>query len=165
MKRQVFCAAVGAAILVGLTSSALGGQATTSFGVSATVQSSCSVSATTLAFGNYNAATPTPNDSTSTLSITCTSGLSYTVILDGGTTTSTVNARAMTDGSSHNLTYGLYTTTGRTILLGDGTSSTQTAGGTGNGSAQTITVYGRIPISQYVTAGNYTDTVGVTVNY
>jgi spore coat protein U-like protein len=153
------------AVFLVLAGPAAAGQATTTFGVSATVQSSCSVSAGTLAFGNYTAATGTPNDTSSTISVTCTSGLSYTVALDGGTTTSTVNARAMSDGNSHTLTYALYTTSGRTTLFGDGTSSTQTVGGTGNGLAQSVTVYGRIPVAQYVTAASYTDTVGVTVSY
>ena len=164
MKKQVFNI-LAALSLMGLAAPALAGQATASFSVSATVQSSCAVSAGNLAFGNYSAATASPNDVTSTISVTCTGGLPYTVALDGGTTTATVNARAMTDGNSHNLTYALYTTSGRSTIFGDGTSSTQTLGGTGNGAAQSVTVFGRIPMAQYVTAGNYTDSVGVTVNY
>jgi spore coat protein U domain-containing protein, fimbrial subunit CupE1/2/3/6 len=164
VRPQIFSLTV-ALLLAGLCGPVLAGQATTSFAVSATVQSSCAVSAGTLAFGNYAAATATPNDVSSTISVTCTSGLPYTVALDGGTTTATVNARAMTDGASHNLTYALYTTSGRTTLFGDGTSSTQTIGGTGSGAAQSVTVFGRIPVAQYVTAGSYTDSVGVTVNY
>ncbi|MEI9994815.1 MAG: spore coat U domain-containing protein [Rhizomicrobium sp.] len=157
--------------IAALTTACLGaapawaGQATTTLAVSATVQSSCAVSAGNLAFGNYTAASATPNDVTSSISVTCTSGLAYTVALDGGTTTTTVNARAMTDGATHNLTYALYTNNTHATLFGDGTLSTQTASGTGNGAAQTISVFGRIPVSQFVTAGSYTDTVGVAVNY
>ncbi|HEY0300662.1 MAG TPA: spore coat U domain-containing protein [Rhizomicrobium sp.] len=153
------------AALLSAQQAASAGQATTSFGVSATVQSSCSVSAGALAFGAYTAASGTPNDVNSTVSVTCTSGLAYTVALDGGTTTSTVNARAMSDGATHTLNYALYTATGRTTLFGDGTLTTLTVAGTGNGAAQPVTVYGRIPVAQYVTAGSYTDTVGVAVNY
>jgi spore coat protein U-like protein len=144
---------------------ALSGQATTSFAVSANVQSSCSVTAGALAFGSYIASSGTPNDASSNVIVTCTSGLAYTVALDGGTNTATVNARAMTDGSAHNLTYALYTASNHTTLWGDGNLSTATVSGTGNGLAQTLAVFGRIPVSQFVTAGGYTDSVGVTVNY
>lgn len=139
--------------------------ATTQFNVTATVLANCAVSATDLTFGNYAATSGTPLAATSTLSVTCTNGLSYTVSLDGGTNTGSVAARAMTDGATHNLTYGLYTTIGYTNLWGDGTAGTVTAAGTGSGSAQSLTVYGRVPISQFVTAGNYTDRITVTVTY
>ncbi len=89
----------------------------------------------------------------------------YTVALDGGTTTLTVNARAMTDGT-HDLTYALYNRRRALDALGrGGTLSTQTVAGTGNGSPQMLTVYGRIPVAQYVAGGSYSDTVNVTVSY
>lgn len=153
------------ALSIGCSGANAAGSASTSFGVSANVQTSCAVSASSLSFGSYVAASASANDATSTITVTCTSGLTYTVALDGGTNTGTVNARAMTDGSSHNLTYALYTGSGRTTMWGDGTLSTQTVGGTGNGSAQPLTVYGRIPTAQFVNSGSYTDTVNVTVNY
>lgn len=144
---------------------ALGGTATSSFAVSATVQSACTVSASALAFGTYLASSATPTDTTSTLTVTCTNGLTYTVALDGGTNTATVNARAMTLGGAHNLTYALYTSSAHTTIWGDGTLSTATMAGTGIGSAQSLTVYGRIPAAQFQNSGSYTDTVNVTVSY
>ncbi|MFI5309274.1 MAG: spore coat protein U domain-containing protein [Polyangiales bacterium] len=36
---------------------------------------------------------------------------------------------------------------------------------TGNGAAQALTVYGRIPAGQGVASGAYTDSVLATVNY
>ncbi len=166
-KSKLFLFAGLAALLIlpVLAGRALAGQATTSFAVSANVQSSCSVSAGALAFGSYLATSGTPNDATSNILVTCTSGLAYTVALDGGTNTATVNARAMTDGLTHNLSYALYTASNHSTLWGDGTLTTSTVGGTGNGAAQTLPVYGRIPVSQFVSAGSYTDSVGVTVNY
>jgi spore coat protein U-like protein len=140
------------------------GQSTTSFLVSATVASACLVVAAPLAFGAYSSGSATPLDTTSNIIVTCTPSLAYTVALDGGTTTGTVNARAMTS-SGHSLTYALYTATARTTLWGDGTLTTQTVAGTGNGLPQTLTVYGRIPAAQFVSSGLYTDTVNVAVNY
>ena len=43
--------------------------------------------------------------------------------------------------------------------------ATNWVSGTGNGSAQAITVYGQIPAAQYVTPGSYTDTITVSVTY
>jgi spore coat protein U-like protein len=70
----------------------------------------------------------------------------------------------MTNGGS-TLDYSMYTTAGRTTVWGDGTLSTSTQAGTGNGAAQALTVFGRIPVGQYVTAGAYADTVTATVTY
>ena len=43
--------------------------------------------------------------------------------------------------------------------------ATGTVAGTGNGSAQTLVVYGRIAAGQYVTPGAYSDTITATVTY
>lgn len=138
---------------------------TTSFTVSATVLASCSVSATNLNFGNYTASSGSNLDATSTVSVTCTNGQAYTIALDGGSVAGNVSARTMSDGAAHILSYGLYTDAGYTTLWGDGTGGTSTLPGTGNGTQQNATVYGRIAASQFATAGTYTDTVTVTVSY
>jgi spore coat protein U-like protein len=160
-----FVAAVAAVSAIASCGPALAGTASSAFAVSANVQSSCSVSASALAFGTYIASSATANDATSNVVVTCTNGLNYTVALDGGTNMAAVNGRAMTDGASHNLPYALYTATNRMTLWGDGTLSTSTVPGIGNGAAQTLTVFGRIPMAQFVNAGSYTDSVNVTVSY
>jgi spore coat protein U-like protein len=60
----------------------LGATSSGSVQVSATVASSCSVTATTLAFGNYTLA---QLDAISTITATCTNGTTYTVGLNDGT--------------------------------------------------------------------------------
>jgi spore coat protein U-like protein len=141
------------------------GSTSTQFNVTATVLSSCGVSASDLAFGNYAASSGTATTASTALSITCTSALPYTIALDGGTTTSSVTARAMADSGAHQLTYGLYTSNAYSTAWGDGTGGTSTVAGTGSGAVQSVTVYGRIPAAQFVAAGSYTDRVTVTVNY
>ncbi|NOT41213.1 MAG: spore coat U domain-containing protein [Alphaproteobacteria bacterium] len=139
--------------------------ATTTFQVTATVLSVCTVSATNLAFGNYDASSGTPNDASSTVTTTCSNTTPYTVALNAGTGSgATVALRRMTNGAN-TLSYTMYTTAGRTTVWGDGTLSTVTQAGTGNGSGQALTVFGRVPTGQYVTAGSYTDTVTATVTY
>jgi spore coat protein U-like protein len=137
-----------------------------SFSVTATVLASCIVASTgTLGFGNYTASSSTPDDAQTSVNVTCSSGLTYTIALDGGQSAN-VAARAMVDSGAHSLTYALYTTNGYSTIWGDGTGSTSTRGGTGSGSAQNFQIYGRVPVGQYVAAGTgYADVVNVTVTY
>ena len=140
-------------------------QITTTFQVKATVLASCQVSAADLDFGNYTPTAGLDSAANTPIDVTCTNGTAYTVALDGGSVMHDVSARAMSDGNSHNLSYGLYTTAGFTTAWGDGTASTATVSGTGNGAAQALTVYGRLPASQYVPAASYADQITVTVTY
>jgi len=151
-----------AIIALGLGSAAANAAtATASFNVTATVVATCSISATALAFGNYTGA---QTDNTSTISVTCTNTTPYNVLLNPGSATgATVTTRKMTNGAN-TLGYALYSDTGRTVNWGQ-TVGTDTVAGTGNGSAQTLTVYGRIAAGQLVTPGSYTDSVTATVSY
>jgi spore coat protein U-like protein len=140
---------------------------TTTFGVSATVVDSCSVSASALGFGNVDPVSlaSTAVDATTTIDVTCANGTAYDVGLDAGTATgATVTTRQMTSGAN-TLNYALYSDTGRTTNWGE-TVSTDTVAGTGDGTAQTLTVYARIPSGQgTVPTGAYSDTITVTVTY
>jgi spore coat protein U-like protein len=143
---------------------AMAATTTTTFQVTATVISVCSVSATNLAFGNYDASSGTPNDATSTVTATCTNGETYDLALDEGLGSgATVAVRKMTSGAN-TLNYGLYQNAARTTVWGK-TVPTDTVAGTGNGAAQNYTVYGRIPVGQFVPAGAYADTITVTLTY
>ena len=145
------------------------GTAGNTFQVTATVTSACTVSGTTLNFGSSidPLATATPLDATSTLSVQCTNTTPYTVALSAGANAggaSNFASRTMKSGSN-TLGYQLYLDSGRASVWGDGTSSSSTLGGTGTGSAQTLTIYGRLPSLANVVPGSYTDTVTVTVSY
>jgi spore coat protein U-like protein len=135
---------------------------TTTFAVTATVQSTCLVSATAMAFGTYTGVAAT---GTSTVSVTCTNTTTYNVGLNAGLASgASVTTRQMTGPSSSLLNYALYKDSSRTVNWGV-TIGTDTATGTGNGSAQPITVYGAIPANQYVTPGAFTDTITATITY
>lgn len=137
---------------------ALAASTSTTFTVSATVVASCSVSASNLAFGSY---TGTANvDQTSTISVTCTNGTDYSVALNDGANASG-STRRMVNGGTNYLTYEMYSNAGRTTVW----NAASPVAGTGNGSAQSITLYGRVPSGQNVPAGSYSDTVQVTVTY
>jgi spore coat protein U-like protein len=141
---------------------ALAATATTTFGVNATVQSTCLVSATAMAFGTYTGAVAT---STSAVSVTCTNTTPYNVGLNAGLATgATVTTRSMIGPASALLGYGLFQNAGHTTNWGQ-TIGTDTVTGTGNGAAQPITVYGQVPAAQYVAPGAYADTITATVTY
>jgi len=78
-----------------------GATSTSTFQVTATVASSCTVTATSLAFGNYTLA---QLDGTSTITATCTNGTTYTIGLDAGTFSgATTSTRRMTGPSAAGL--------------------------------------------------------------
>lgn len=136
--------------------------ATTTFAVTATVQATCLVSASGLAFGVYTGAL---TSSTSTVSVTCTQSTAYNVGLSAGLATgATVTTRKMTGPSSNVLSYSLFSNSGQTVNWGQ-TVGTDTVTGTGTGSVQALTVYGQIPAGQYVAPGSYSDTITATITY
>ena len=159
----VFCLACGIALAA--TVPAFAGTATANFTVSATVLASCQVNAANLAFGNYTPGSATPVTASSTINVTCTTGTGYTVALDGGTVSNAMTARNMKNTTNDLLSYGLYTSSACITIWGDGTGGTLTDIGLGNGTAQSYTVYGRIPAGQYAPAASYSDQIGVTVSY
>lgn len=137
------------------------GTATGTFTVSATVAASCTVTANNLAFGSYTLA---QIDATSTVTVTCTNGTTYSIGLGPGSFTgATVSTRRMSGPSATGLSYFLYSDTGRTAVWGNTAGSMVT--GTGSGAAQTLTVYGRIPADQAAQIGTYSDTITVTVGF
>ena len=144
------------------TASAYSNTQTASMAVSATVNSNCAISAGALAFGSYSGSALT---STSTVSVTCTNTTAYAVGLNAGTGSSaTVTNRLMTLASgTQTLGYGLYQDSGHATNWGNATGAWES--GTGSGAAQTLTIYGQVPASQYPTPGSYSDTITVTVNY
>jgi spore coat protein U-like protein len=133
---------------------------TTTFAVSATVQATCLISASPMAFGTYTGSAAT---SSATVSVTCTNTTGYNVGLSAGGG-GTVTTRQMTGPASAVLNYGLFQDSARSVNWGT-TVGTDTVAGTGNGSAQSLTVYGNVPAGQYVAPGSYSDTITATITY
>ncbi len=165
--------ALAAATLLGAAALTAGpvmaATSTGTFQVSATVVSACTVSGSLLNFGASldPLAAATPVDSTSSLSVHCTNTTPYTVSLSAGGNAggaSNFANRAIRSGSN-TLGYQLYLDSGRSTVWGDGTSSSSTQAGTGSGSSQALTIYGRLPTLNGAVPGTYTDTVTVTITY
>ena len=134
----------------------------TTMAVTATVVSTCGVSASPLAFGSYVMG---QTDADTSVVVTCTNGTAYTVSISAGVGAgATVGLRKMTGPTSQTLNYVIYSNVGRTTVWGD-TIGSNTMAGTGNGTPQGIPAYGRIAASQTSGVGAYADTVTVTLTY
>ncbi|WP_321954748.1 Csu type fimbrial protein [Paraburkholderia bannensis] len=137
-----------------------------SFSALATVAADCNITAAPLAFPPVTALNNAVA-ATTTVSVTCVSGAPYAVALDAGTTTgATVTNRLMLlNNGTATVNYGLFTDAAWTRTWGDGTSGTTTNAGTGSGSSQSFTVYGRVPAQSVPPPGNYSDTITTTVSF
>ncbi|MFZ6733369.1 spore coat U domain-containing protein [Undibacterium sp. Ji42W] len=132
----------------------------------------CTVSTLPVTFSTYDPLSNTPSDITGTLTVTCNALVSllvsYNVKLNGGLTGS-VASRIMTSGISQ-MTYQLYSDSGRTTIMGDGTAGSTIIN---DGYLLSVvapvirnySIYGRIAAKQNVKAGAYLDTVTILLTY
>lgn len=134
--------------------------------VNATITSNCAVSTTTVAFGSIDVTLNTTFDGTGAISVTCTNGTAWTAKADAGTGGAGTSLTHRKMSGPDKLSYDLFTDSGRTTIWGDGvTSGTAAITGTGTGSAQNNTIYGRIRNGSTAKAGDYSDTITVTLTY
>jgi spore coat protein U-like protein len=157
-------AALAACFLIPWAGTSHAASTTTTFAVQATVTATCTInSASTLNFGSVGVLAANV-DQQSTIQVTCTNTTPYNIGLDPGTGSgATVAVRKLTSGGA-TINYSLYTSNAYSTVWGN-TVSTDTVAGTGNGSAQSFTVYGRIPPQTSPAPGAYADTITVTVTY
>ena len=128
--------------------------------VTATVLSAWSLNGGTLAFGAYTSGQATNLDVTGAINyVNCSGNLSFA--LDGGGS-GNINARQMSSGSNR-LNYQIYRNAARNAIWGTGADAHAVVLiGTQSGAT---TVYGRIPASQIVADGSYTDVVNITLTF
>jgi spore coat protein U-like protein len=116
---------------------------------------------TVVSFGAYNPALGTPDDSTGTFRFNCNpTNLRPRVSLSTGA--GTYAQRQMVMGAER-LNYNLYRDAARTQIWGDGTAPSVFLNRARRNT--TYTIYGRAPAGQWVAAGNYTDTITITLLY
>lgn len=169
------CAACAIVALIPVTATAA--TATGTFQVQIEIQKACAVTAG--AGSNVNvgavASTATNSAGSNTISVTCTKSTPYFIglapsALNGGTNSGS-GAMAGTGGIAANtdkVPYQLRSTAGAAGTVWGNTATSAVVGngvaGTGNGAAQSHTVYATVPSANF-TADSYSDTVTVTVNY
>ncbi|MDB5658751.1 MAG: spore coat protein [Cypionkella sp.] len=139
--------------------------ATDTFDVTITIADDCEITSTeTLDFGTSGVLTAAV-DQTATLEVTCTTGTPYDIGFDAGAAVGASTAlRGMTSPATDIITYQLFQNAGRTVNWGN-TVPTDTVASIGTGSAQALTIYGRVPAQSTPATGVYTDTVTATVTF
>lgn len=169
MKRLLSLAAVTctALAIVFAASTAQAGTAQNTLDVTATVQGACTIDPATLAFGAYDPTSGSADTASATITLNCTAGSRFWIGLDMGDQPN-AGVRRMTNGTEF-LGYELRHDSSSGALWDNadpGTTTLSSYAGTGLGTAtDTVTVYGVIPAGQIVQAGNYSDTVTMTVNF
>lgn len=132
----------------------------------------CTINVTPISFGNYDAFSSIPLDATGTITINCVDVVWAEVKLGVSSSSGTFNPRRMRrSGGADLLDYNIYTNATRTVIFGDGTGGTEAIEihkppGTPRPEpwSRSISMYGRIPPGQDVSAGTYSDTLTATVN-
>lgn len=125
----------------------------------------CNVSASSLAFGDYDSLAGLPVTSVGSVTVSCTLALGYNIALSRGGASS-FSPRALSSGGN-TLSYNVYTSPTYMTVWGDGSSGTATVSGLIGLLLlpKNHVVYGRIPGGQNAAAGNYSDTLSVTVSF
>ena len=167
--------AIVSAMLVGsagFSTAIFAGTATDNMAVTTDVGISCTITVADLTFTSYDPTYGVDNDSTGSVTSTCTTGGAVVLTLGQGanadsSSTDAAPIRRMvgTTGAASGtyLNYGLYQEGGRTTVFGN----TSDTGGsfTATGGADVTTVYGRIPKEQAAAVGSFVDSVSVTLTY
>lgn len=117
-----------------------------------------------LNFGSYDVFDSQALNGVGNIVLSCDLDTGYSIALSQGSSGS-YDERAMLDGSDNSLGYNLYKDVSRSLIWGDGSGGSTTESGTATSMEITHAVYGRIPAQQNVRAGNYVDSVVVTVNF
>lgn len=136
----------------------------TPFTVSASISPECNLStADILDFGQFPGLPGPEVTASAAINMTCRLGTPWRMSLGNGLHAQGATRR-MSNGSGAFARYELYRDAAMTLPFGQTVNVDQQAG-TGTGSNQSVTVYGRVPAAQSLTPGNYSDQVVVTVTY
>ncbi len=127
----------------------------------------CNITTVGVTFGAYDVFSSAPLTSAGSVTIRCvglgTGSDQISVALSTGGSGSFLS-RALFRGSE-TMSYNLYLNAGHTQIWGDGTAGTLKYASVSNNQSITLTIFGRIPPGQDVSAGTYSDTIVATINF
>lgn len=152
--------------VVGNAATYSNGTNTTTFDVTLKIIANCVISALPLDFGQTQGVLATAVNVNTTLNVTCTNTTPYNVGLNAGTgagSLGTTRYLSGTGGNTATVQFNLFQTAGATVW--GNTQGTDTHGGTGNGTAQPITVYGQVPPQTTPVPDTYKSTITATVYF
>lgn len=124
----------------------------------------CTISTTPISFGAYNVFNTSATAANGTITYRC-GNTDHNITVAISTGASGTFANRTLKKSAETLTYNLYLDAAFTSIWGDGSGGTVSyhLGNPPNGVDVNLTVYGRVPALQDVSAGSYTDTVVATI--
>ena len=136
----------------------------------------CTVSTTPVSFGSYDVLSPTPLDSNGSVTVDCGIGaappnppVDVLITMGQSPNSGSFSPRKMKNAMGPDLlNYNLYSDSTRISIWGDGIGGTSVVTlrkVNKNAPPVVITVYGRIPAGQDVSAGSYSDTLIVTITW
>ena len=170
---RLLLAALAAAIALSAFAPRLAGAAVysngsknTTFDVTVTIIADCTIAASNLNFGSSQGVLATAVTANTSLNVTCTNTTPYNVGLSSGTGTGSSGTTRFMSGTGVNtdtLAFNLFQASGNTIW--GNTQGTDTKSGSGNGVAQSITVYGQIPVQTTPQPDSYKSTITATVYF
>ncbi|WP_181367064.1 spore coat U domain-containing protein [Enterobacter sp. CGMCC 5087] len=141
-----------------------GGEVGYFLNVQAQSQSPCLIrSVTPLDFGVHVRRLVSPADGVSRIDVSCPLAVAWRMTLDNGQH-GAGGARRMVNARGDALGYGLWQDAARTVPW-DGNGPGVNGTGQGLSGVSTVSVYGRVPVQQAVSPGEYSDTVTVTLTY
>lgn len=161
--RRTSIAALAATFLV-VGTPAIARQTTNTLEARVTVFTGCSVVTRPMTFVVSNLTVNAAVDTTTTLTIKCTPNTNFTVDIDKGLYPNGINRRMYSPAANAYVTYDVYRDVPRTNVWGTGQLKNVT-GNSGTGAPVTLTLFGRIPASGKIKAGDYADRLVVTVTY
>jgi len=173
--------AVASVLALGVVNANAAGSKFDDINVTAVVVSNCLISVADLDFGDYDpiyvngvggsgtAGLAQHKDVDTEVTMTCTKGSTPALQISLGSNAGVGTVRKLRKGATSDyLSYALYSDSfGGTEWdnTGAGVAATTPTGTTGGTGSDTTVIYGRIPSSQDVPVGSYSDIVRVTVNY
>ena len=142
------------------------GSKTTTFDVTMGVVADCTIATSAMDFGAARGVLSTALSATSNINVICTNTTPYNLGLNAGTgagSSGTTRYMSGTGSNTGTVRFHLFQALG-TTPWGD-TQGTNTQGGTGNGTQQTLTVFGEIPAQNAPTPDSYKSTITATVYF
>jgi spore coat protein U-like protein len=168
MKKELGVILLAASAFMSCSGGAYSATATDDFTVSITIVATCAITATNpLNFGNSVGLLSSNIDVNTTFSVQCTNGTPYSIELNAGNNAGTAldtTTRRLENGGAY-VSYNLYQDASRTVQWGTVLEGDEVTGATGNGNAQSYTVYGRVPSQATPAPGLYDDVIQIDVQY
>ncbi|MBZ2209527.1 Csu type fimbrial protein [Massilia soli] len=142
------------------------GSKSSTFDVTMRIVADCTIGTNGMDFGQSQGVLATTVNAQSSINVTCTNTTAYNIGLNAGTGSGSSGTTRYMSGTGANtgvVQFNLYQAAGSTPW--GNTQGTNTMAGTGNGTQQTLTVYGEIPAQNTPAPDSYKSTITATVYF